>query len=226
MERFDGRAERAGWRRRSLLVLLAGAHVAVFLLPSAPRPALRPQLQQRISWLRLVAEPQPVPTPARQSASVHTLVAHPVHAPVALAPVAPPVPATPITPPVTAAQQAQQPQPDYFAITPARPAPGDALQAAKRAAGAVDRQLRKEAWNPHDKFVANDQTALAKGLSAAFVGDEGVRYEELTLPDGRHMTVVHAHGGTYCAYKESNAIVGGRDVFRDGVKTKISTCPM
>lgn len=32
-------------------------------------------------------------------------------------------------------------------------------------------------------------------------------------------------GGSLCAYKESNALTGGLDPFRDGVRTKVTTCP-
>ena len=220
-------ARQVDWRRKGLLLALAGLHLAAFVLwRPAMREVARPQ--QRITWLQLLAAPN---TPAKPAPSVTSAPArHTAQTPVAMrlppsdAQAASPSTAisaspSPVEAPATAASQ-----PDYFAITPA---PKDsALDAAKRAAGAVDRQLRKEAWNPRDKVIANSQSSVAARISAAYIGNEGVTYEELTLPDGRHMTKVHAGGATYCAYMESNGLVGGRDVFKDGVKTKISTCPL
>jgi len=215
-------ARQGDWRRRSLLLALAGLHLAAFVLW---RPAVREGLAppQRITWLQLLAEPKapakPLPTmpaarpvrvPAAPQTSAIAASAAPAVAPAAASPSS--------APPVAASQS------DYFATPPA--AKESALDAAKRAAGAADRQLRKEAWNPRDKVIANAQSSVAARISAAYIGNEGVTYEELTLPDGRHMTKIHAGGSTYCAYMESNGLVGGRDVFKDGVKTKISTCPL
>lgn len=221
-----------GWRRKSLLLALAGVHLVALVLW---RPVVRqPEASaQRITWLQLLPDsrskvattPAPRPQPARTSPQAAVAQSMP--------PQATPAQHTSAASPVAAPNAQTGPQPitlprpeaqsDYFATTP--PARESALDAAKRNAGAVDRQLRKEVWNPHDKFVANNQTALAGRLAAAFQGDEGVRYEDVTLPDGRHMTKVHAGGVTYCAVTQSNTLVGGRDVFRDGVKTAISTCP-
>ncbi len=39
------------------------------------------------------------------------------------------------------------------------------------------------------------------------------------------MSKMRAGGSTYCAAMQSNGQVGGRDVFKDGVKTEISNCP-
>jgi hypothetical protein len=130
-----------------------------------------------------------------------------------------PVPAT-----VPQAITQTAPPPDPLAL-PAKP-DEDLRQRALKSAAAVDKQLRKEAWNPRDKFVANDQTALAAKLGGAYIGGGSVTYEEVTLADGRRMTKIHGPAGTYCAYMESNALTGGRDPFRDGVKTKVGTCPM
>jgi hypothetical protein len=135
-------------------------------------------------------------------------------------PASQPVPAT-----VPQAITQTAPPPDPFAL-PAKP-DEDLRQRSLKSAAAVDKQLRKEAWNPRDKFVANDQTALAANIGGAYIGrDSSMTVEEVTLPDGRLMTKIHGPAGTYCAYKESNAVTGGRDPFRDGVKTKIGTCPM
>ena len=224
---FD--VEQGGWRRKSLLLALAGVHLAALVLWRQPLqlPLAPPQ---RITWLLLLPDtarqrtapqaPRPqaraVP-PARMVAQSPAQTAPPptlAQRPAEVAPAA--------APQAISAPPVGQPS-DYFATTPV--ARESALEAAKRSAGAVDRQLRKEAWNPRDKFVANAQSALAGRMAAAYQGNDGVTYEEVTLPDGRQMTKVHAGGATYCAYKESNGLVGGRDVFKDGVKTAVSTCP-
>ena len=87
---------------------------------------------------------------------------------------------------------------------------------ALRAAGKVDRELRKTSLNVAERnlTIGKAQRELAS-----------TRIEELELPDGRRMSKVVTAFGRYCAYKESNGLVGGRDVFRDGVKTKIGPCP-
>lgn len=127
-------------------------------------------------------------------------------------------------PPQAITQTAQPPDP--FAQPPAKPA-DDLLQRSIKSAAAVDKQLRKEAWNPRDKRIANDTTLLAAKIGGAYVGnDSGTTTEEVATTDGRLMTKVHtAGGGTYCAYKETNGTTGGRDPFRDGIKTKAMTCP-
>lgn len=118
------------------------------------------------------------------------------------------------------------PPPDPFAEQPAKPAE-DLRQRSLKSAALVDKQLRKEAWNPRDKRIANDTTVLAAKIGGAYVGnDSGTTTEEVVTPDGRLMTKVRTPGGgTYCAYKESNALTGGRDPFRDGIKTKVTSCP-
>lgn len=138
--------------------------------------------------------------------------------PLETAPVAPTQP--------QAITQPMSPPPDPFAEQPAKPAE-DLRQRSLKSAALVDKQLRKEAWNPRDKRIANDTTVLAAKIGGAYVGnDSGTTTEEVVTPDGRLMTKVRTPGGgTYCAYKESNALTGGRDPFRDGIKTKVTSCP-
>ena len=139
-------------------------------------------------------------------------------APIDTAPVAPTQP--------QAITQTLSPPPDPFAEPPAKSA-DDLRQRSLKSAALVDKQLRKEAWNPRDKRIANDTTVLAARIGGAYVGnDSGTTMEEVTTPDGRLVTKVRTPGGgTYCAYKENNALTGGRDPFRDGVKTKVTSCP-
>lgn len=110
--------------------------------------------------------------------------------------------------------------------TKAKPA-DDLLQRSLKSAAAIDKQLRKEAWNPRDKKIANETTALAAKIAGAYVGNNGVMStEEITMPDGRLMTKVRRPGGgSFCAYKESNALTGGRDPMCDGIRTLVTNCP-
>ena len=137
-----------------------------------------------------------------------------------------PIDTTPAVP--TQPQAITQPLPpsDPFAEQPLKPTE-DLRQRALKSAALVDKQLRKEAWNPRDKKIANDTTVLAAKIGGAYVGnDSGTTMEEVSTPDGRLMTKVRTPGGgTYCAYKENNALTGGRDPFRDGIKTKVTSCP-
>ena len=87
---------------------------------------------------------------------------------------------------------------------------------ALRAAGKVDRELRKTSLNVAERnlTIGKAQRELAS-----------TRIEELELPDGRRVSKVISGSRSYCVFMESNGLVGGRDVFRDGVKTKVGPCP-
>jgi hypothetical protein len=145
---------------------------------------------------------------------------------------APPLPVMPdsVLPPPEpdAARQPQAitqttPPPDPFAL-PAKPE-DNAKERALKSAAAIDRQMRKEAWNPRDKKIANDTTALAAAIGRAYVGGSGAM-EEVTMADGTRMTKWRMPGGgTACFYKESNGFSGGRDPFRDTGKIKVMSCP-
>lgn len=210
------------WRRRSLLLALAGVHVLAFLLWPAPERPITPHTgeQQHITWLTLPAPAHP-PPPAQRPTRVVQLARAPEQERQARALQAITLPQPAPAPSAPAAA----PPPDPFAIAPARPGTEDFKQALRKSAGAVDRQLRKESWNPRDKVIASSQTALARGMGAAFQGDDGVSQENVITPDGKMMTKVKAGGSTYCAAMQSNGLVGGRDVFKDGVKTEVTTCP-
>jgi hypothetical protein len=126
---------------------------------------------------------------------------------------------------------ARQPQ----AITQTTPPPGSirlAGQAGRQRQGARAQERcrhrptdAQEAWNPRDKKIANDTTALAAAIGRAYVGGSGAM-EEVTMADGTRMTKWRMPGGgTACFYKESNGFSGGRDPFRDTGKIKVMSCP-
>lgn len=212
------------WRRRGWLALIGGVHVLGFICWRSPErlhPAAPLAPQPGITYIL----PAFVPPPERPKPLPR--LAQPVREPVTprmtLAPAAPqavPLPVEPRTPQAIT----QAPPPDPFALPPAKPS-DDLLQRSIKSAAAADRQLRKEAWNPRDKKIANDTTVLAAKLGAAYAGNDSTTQESVTLDDGRVMTRIRmANGSTFCAVKESNGVTGGRDPFRDGVKTKITSC--
>lgn len=208
------------WRRRGLLAALGAAHVLAFLLWPAPqRPAHAPVAGLNISWLMPVAPPRAAPRPSAPAPKRQPgTSARPERPSVAVAPAA----AQPSAPQPISAPSV--PAPDPFAPAPVAE---DLRQSMRRSAGAVDRQLRKDSWNPRDKTIANDSTVLAAKFAGAYAGHgDGTRFEQVAMPDGRMMTKVHTPGGgTYCAFQESNGLTGGRDPFRDGNKVKVMTCP-
>jgi hypothetical protein len=178
--------------------------------------------QEAITYIVAAAKPKP-PEPLKTVRAADKRWRQPS------APIAAPTPQTEAAPVQAQTPQAitlTTPPPDPFAQPAAKPA-DDLLQRSIKSAAAVDRQLRKEAWNPRDKRIANDTTLLAAKIGGAYAGnDSGTTTEEITTSDGRLMTKVHTPGGgSYCAYKESNGTTGGRDPFRDGIKTKAMTCP-
>lgn len=99
------------------------------------------------------------------------------------------------------------------------------VERALRDAGKIDRELRKTSLNAAERKLTYGRTRHELVLAGALGGNEGTRIEEMETADGRRMSKVITRWGRYCAQKESNGLVGARDVFRDGVKTKITSCP-
>ena len=204
-----------------LLGLVGGAHILVVLfwrVPELNRPPA-PLQHAPITYMLAPRSPQGHPVIVRKGPE-RVRQSQPLQSSSA--------PQAAISDAKMAQQQAiAQAMPSIDPFAPPKLQEEDLKQRVLKSAANVDKQMRKEAWNPHDKFLANDRTALAAKIGSAYVGrDGGVTYEEVTLPDGRHMTRMHGPTGTYCAYMESNAMTGGRDPFRDGLKTKVGTCPM
>jgi hypothetical protein len=198
--------------------------VLAFFVWQTPERPLAASLTPHAAITYILAPVKPVqqPTPAVPKVTARPLSKLPV------ARSATPVPIDTASAVPTQPQAITQPLPpsDPFAEQPLKPTE-DLRQRALKSAALVDKQLRKEAWNPRDKKIANDTTVLAAKIGGAYVGnDSGTTMEEVSTPDGRLMTKVRTPGGgTYCAYKENNALTGGRDPFRDGIKTKVTSCP-
>ncbi|MYN45033.1 hypothetical protein GTP23_08120 [Pseudoduganella sp. FT93W] len=215
------------WRRRGWLALIVTAHVLAVWCWQAPQHQSVPRaaVQTTLTYILLPSAPKP---PDRQARTPE-----PRRAPaLAIRPQLPPAAAPAVQPtdsavqtPAAPAMTLVTPPADPFALPPKAAQEEDALLRARRSAGAVDKQLRKEAWNPRDKKIANDRTMLAEKLAGAYTGSEGMTQESETLDDGRVMTRIRTGAGTtFCAVKENNALTGGRDPFRDGIRTKVTTC--
>lgn len=193
------------WRTpESMLAASVAPPGAITYILAPPRALPPPKLPPP----RVVAKPalRPDPGRAQTTPSPEVLAAPPLT-------YAPPQAITQTPPP-----------PDPFAEPAPKPG-GDLKQRSLQSAALIDKQMRKESWNPRDKKIANDTSSLAARIGSAYAGG-GTTMEEVTTADGRVMTRVRSPGGgTYCAYKESNAVTGGRDPFRDGIKTKVATCP-
>ena len=87
--------------------------------------------------------------------------------------------------------------------------------------GKIDRDVRKASPDMAVRNITLCQPKLETAIAGAYKERGPPKMEEVVLPDGRRMTRV----GNMCAVKESNGLVGGRDVFKDGVKTRWQTCP-
>ncbi|WP_286159230.1 hypothetical protein [Janthinobacterium sp. HH01] len=218
------------WRRRGWLALIGGLHLLAFLCWRAPERPLAAAVgrHEAITYILAPAKrPQPKPIHEPRAPREARVAAAPrmtlLPAPQQPQPVQPP--AQPAAPPAPQAITQAVPAPDPFALPSDEPAE-DLRQRALKSAAAADRQLRKEAWHPDAKKIANDSTPLSAAVASAYVGnDQGFTTENLSTPDGRMMTKVRTLGGsTYCGTKQSNNSTA-IDPFRDGVKTFVATCP-
>ncbi len=191
-------------RTQSTQVLAARSTNIVFLAPPAPRRA---------------ATPVPVPTSA--SARERRIVAlSPAREPAQRLP----QPITMVAPVAEAPAVTNTPAEPDWTQPAAKPGVDSLAERAKKSVGAIDRDLRAKSLNMTDRKPMAEQTALASNIASAFKR-QATTVEEVLMADGSRMSKVHTPSGTYCAYKESNAVTGGRDPFKDGVRTKVTSCP-
>ncbi len=221
---YPARARRAS---HAGLALVAGLHVLLALCWLRPTRHPHDDAARKGMELMFVLQPKP---PA-----LATPVAPPPVAPRSVRLARAPAPRLPITAMTLTQSAAQRPtQPAPAAEPP--PTASDAVaptisvddlrQIVRRDINQIDRDLRKRSLNVASRVIANDQTELARNIDAAFKGGGlASQVEEVVLGDGTHMSKIHTPLGTYCAAMGSNAPGGGRDPFKDGVKTKFFTCP-
>jgi len=203
----------SGNGRRIALLLIVALHVlAVWFLPSPSTSRGGPKKQPESREIA-ISFVKPVP-PARRPVSVERAPAKPAaRAPRRIAS----APAMTLVPAPSVPEAAPAP------IEPAAPekTAADILNQAKADIGKVDRDLRNASPNMALRKIELHPTKLESGIAGAFKERGPQRMEEIIGPDGRRITKV----GNMCAFKESNGLVGGRDVFKDGVKTRWQSCP-
>lgn len=187
--------------------------------------APRAVAQTSLTYILQPRMPEPPVRPLRAPVAPDRRTAPVLAVQPAVAPQQAELPVAPVQSPVAPAMTLITPPADPFALPAKTAQDEDVLQRARRSAGVVDKQLRNEAWNPRDKKIANERTLLAEKLASAYTGSDGMTQESVTLDDGRVMTRIRTGAGTtFCAVKESNGLTGGRDPFRDGIRTKVTTC--
>lgn len=194
--------------RRAWFILVLLVHLLVLYAWPRPQPMTHPA-GTTLDIVFVVPAPTLLPLPETHTAAPRKPARKPA-VPQRLPPR--PAPAmTLITPPSLAV-------PDSEAAPPA--VVQDTLrQAALAAAGAIDRQLRKESLDLGQRAPLRGGQ-LERGIAAALVQRGPDRIEELALPDGRRVSRI----GNKCAYKESNALTRGRDVIQQGVRTIWGDC--
>jgi hypothetical protein len=86
--------------------------------------------------------------------------------------------------------------------------------------------VRKQSLDMAVRNFKPTETKLEKAIAAAYSGGaQPTRIEEVVLADGTRMSKVTIGKVSYCVTQRSNGLVGGRDVFRDGVGSKVTNCP-
>lgn len=228
-------------RRRAAVALTLLVHAALLLGWQAtrrpPAPAASEPGRMAIQWIRLPALPAPAPRredahpqPVRPRTPVEPGTITLPRATLAPPPVA--VPAAPAAiPSPAAAPSAAQPA-DTGPTPGASPTPSARalLENARRAAGGIDRALRKEN-NPY--IVApldSPQIRMRKGMQAAAdmapnAWYEAPKIEELVnnTGDGARRTRVISGGGTYCiTERATNTSV---DMIEKHGKQRFTNCP-
>ena len=99
------------------------------------------------------------------------------------------------------------------------------LSVLERARAEVRKMKFEDGLGVHnDRHSVAREDRLAAGIAAAYRGHT-TSFVELRGNDGSPITKVIGPMGTYCVARDSNAITGGRDPFRDGVRDKIVSCP-
>ena len=190
------------------MTLILGAHMLVLL--AWPERALNPNsVAVRSSDIVFVLE---TPKRAPSATAPKRLPSAAVHPRFPVISVQPP-PAIVAPPPIAFPEQ-ELPATSTSTIA----------ERALRAAGKVDRELRETSLNAAVRNTTIGKTRRELAIAGAYAGG-GTRIEELELPDGRRVSKVISGSRSYCVFMESNGLVGGRDVFRDGVKTKVGPCP-
>lgn len=112
-----------------------------------------------------------------------------------------------------------------------RPSAEGMVEAAKRDAGKIDRELRKDA-PPKEKAAAaatpTMQQKLEMGLAPAAAPEprspKETTMEDITLPNGQRVTKVTGPNGTYCVTQISVGNTKGEDIMQKGAVSRTTSC--
>lgn len=199
-----------GGTRWLALALIVAVHLLALLLwpQRAPERAVGKGRETAITFVLAPKPAQVVKPPARlvgkPQARLRTRVAAPVENAIRLVPTAPDPDPIAVPEPEVASKSADE-----------------ILAQARMDIGKIDREVRKASPDMAVRTIQLHRPKLEMAIAGAFKERGPAKMEEVVLPDGRRMTRV----GNMCAVKESNGLVGGRDVFKDGVKTRWQSCP-
>ena len=103
---------------------------------------------------------------------------------------------------------------------PVQKSADDIIGQARRDVGKIDRELRAASLDTAQRTLIFTSSKLERGLAGAFVNRGPPQVVEDVMNDGRRVSRI----GNKCYYMESNGLVGGRDVFRDGIRTVFKNC--
>jgi hypothetical protein len=99
------------------------------------------------------------------------------------------------------------------------------ILSAKRDAGAIDRELRKQSFDKaSDSVLSSDSSRFAKAIGKAFK-PRGTRIIEYELPDGRRASKVSGPIGTYCVAALDNHTIMADSFRAQGFNTRPTGCP-
>jgi len=110
-----------------------------------------------------------------------------------------------------------------------RPSAESMVEAARRDAGNIDRELRKDA-PPKDATAAEPtmQQKLEMGLAPAAPppprSPKETTMEDITLPNGQRVTKVTGPTGTYCVTQISVGNTKGEDIMQKGAISRTTSC--
>jgi hypothetical protein len=199
----------AGPSSRPLALLLIVALHAVGVLCWPKRDANKASAaRSRETAIAFVSMAAPVPVPATPRRPVTPVRAKPRKAP------APPEAMRLIAPAPVPEVAAQAP------LAPPQKSAADILRQARLDVGKIDRELRSASLDTAQRHLVLTPTKREQGIAAAFVERGPTKVVEEVMSDGRRRSRI----GNKCAYMESNGLVGGRDVFRNGVRTRWERC--
>lgn len=199
-------------------LLVAVVHVLAVLCWPRREAVVTGQPSARTTTVFFVPVPQPAapavttaPTPTRAVARSRPVRPAPAAATLVFVPAAPDTATPPIPVPQEPVLSSAPPQPD-----------ADEIRAnALKSVGAIDKELRKASLNMAERHLSYQRPGLERAIASAHRPRGLPKIEELRMSDGRAVSRI----GNMCAYKESNALTGGRDVIQNGVRTMFTTCP-